>query len=90
MKGSGNLDLPVAWLDAPTEDTYTFEVDCRLVLGRGTLISVVSVYDGPVGAYNFPFTFGPRIWSGNGVGIQNMDSKTTFEARHMKGLEKIH
>jgi len=80
MKGSGNLDLwthgrrgaPVAWLDAPTDDTYTFEVDCRLVLGGGTLISVVSVYDGPDGAYNFPFTFGPRTWSGNGVGIQNM------------------
>ena len=77
MKGSGNLDLPVAWLDAPTNDTYTFEVDCRLVLGRGTLnfcgVSVRwSVYDGPVGAKNFPFTFGSRIWSGNGVGIQNM------------------
>ena len=37
---TGNLDLwtrsragaPVAQLDAPTDDTYTFEVDCRLVL----------------------------------------------------------
>ena len=55
MKGSRNLhfwmhgrrNAPVAWLDAPTDDTYTFEVDCRLVLGSGTLISVVSVYDGP-------------------------------------------
>ena len=44
MKGSGNLDLwtrsragaPVAWLNAPTDDTYTFEVNCRLVLGGGT------------------------------------------------------
>ena len=80
MKGSGNLDLwtrsragaLVAWSDAPTDDTYTFEVNCRLVLGGGTLIFVVSVYDGPDGAYNFPFTVGPRTWSGNGVGIQNM------------------
>ena len=45
MKGSGNLDLwtgsrasaPVAWLDAPTDDTYTLEVDCRLVLGGSAL-----------------------------------------------------
>ena len=58
MKGSGNLGLwtrsragaPVAWSDAPTDDTYTFEVDCRLVLGGGTLISVMSVYDGLDGA----------------------------------------
>ena len=45
MKGSGNFDLwmrsqagaPVAWLDAPTDDTYTFEVNCRLVLGGSEL-----------------------------------------------------
>ena len=43
MKESGNLDLwtcswagaLVAWLDAPTDDTCTFEVNCRLVLGGG-------------------------------------------------------
>ena len=94
MKGSGNLDLwtrsragaPVAWSDAPTDDTYTFEVDCRVVLGGGTLISVVSVYDGPDGAYNFPFTVGPRTWSGNGVGIQNMGLQDYVRGPANKGF----
>merc|ERR1719480_87012 len=80
IKASGHFNIwtdgrkgaPVAWLDAPTEETYTFEVDCRLVKGGDKLIAFVSVYDGPDGANNFPFTFGPRTWGRNGVGIENI------------------
>merc|ERR1719323_622666 len=61
---------PVAWLDAPKDETYTFEVDCRLVKGSNKLIAFVSVYDGPDGANNFPLTFGPRTWGGDGVGFE--------------------
>ena len=76
MSGVGAFDMwtdgrngaPVYWLDAPKDETYTFEVDCWLE----KLIAFVSVYDGPDGANNFPFTFGPRTWGGNGVGIENI------------------
>ena len=37
----------VAWLEAPTDEMYTFEVDCPLVSGSGTLFSFVTEYDVP-------------------------------------------
>jgi len=80
LMGRGRLDLwthsrdgaPVAWLDAPADETYTFEVDCRLVRGGNRAIAVMTVYDGPDGTNAFPFHFGPRTWGGNGVGYQNL------------------
>ena len=80
MWTDGRNGAPVYWLDAPKDETYTFEVDCRLVKGGEKLIAFVSVYDGPDGANNFPFTFGPRTWGGNGVGIENIGSVYSKDA----------
>ena len=44
---SSRKGAPVAWLDAPKDETYTFEVDCRLVKRSDKLIAFVSVYVGP-------------------------------------------
>jgi len=72
MWTDGRNGAPVFWLDAPKDETYTFEVDCRLVKGSNKLIAFVSVYDGPDGANNFPLTFGPRTWGGDGVGFEHI------------------
>ena len=80
MKGTGNLDLwthgrrgaPMAWSDAPTDETYTFEVDCLLICGPAvsflwcqcTMVLMVPII--------FLSRSASRTWSGNGVGILNM------------------
>ena len=97
MKGSGNLDLwtrsragaPVAWLDAPTDDTYTFEVNCRLVLGGGTLIflwcqSMMVLMERII----FLSPSAPEHGRAMVLAFRIWDSKTTFEARQMKILER--
>lgn len=77
VQGSGSLNLwtgrdgtPIAWFDAPQDETYTFEVDSRFLSGSSQVILVMSVYDGPDGSGVWPFTFGPRTWDGDGVGVQ--------------------
>ena len=57
------------WLD------WCLVIDGRLVLGGDTFISVVSLYDGPDGAYNFPFR------SRTVSSFRTWDSNTTFKAR---------
>ena len=70
----GRSDAPVARL-VPV-------IDGQLVLGGDTFISVVSLYNGPDGAYNFPFR--PRTVSS----FRTLDSNTTFKARN-ESLAKI-
>ena len=54
---SGRKSALVAWLDAPKDETYTFQVHCRLVKWCDKLIAFMSVYDSELS-----LTFGPRPW----------------------------
>ena len=86
---SGRKGAPVAWLDAPKDETYTFEVDYRLVRRGDKLTAFVSVYDGPDDANNSPFTFGPRTWGEMASALRTLEASTSVKMR-IQGLEKIH
>ena len=75
---SGRKGALVAWLDAPKDETYTFEVDCRLVKRGDKLIAFIKVYNGE-------FSFDLRA---SNLG-EMASALRTLETR-IQGLEKIH
>ena len=66
-------NAPLAWIDAPLAPVWTATVSCKLVQAHEEVISLFTVYDGPDGAGALAFSFGPRTWSGIGVGYQSMN-----------------
>jgi hypothetical protein len=63
---------PLVWINAP-KGSWSAMVDIRLDGSCDDMvISLFGVYDGPDGSGNVPFSFGPRTWSGSGVGYQSM------------------
>ena len=48
---------------------------CKLVDAHDLVISLFTVYDGPDGSGTLAFSFGPRTWSGVGVGYQSMNQQ---------------
>ena len=79
----------MAWLDAPKDETYTFEVDCRVVKRGDKLIAFVSVYDGPDDANNSSFDLRASNLGEMASALRTLEASTSVKTR-IQGLEKIH